>query len=806
MDQKDSRFFRPQRLFIPFTGFIILVIGLIVIAGLMLSMPYLVFMLLAVAIALFAHKSAYFKMSIEKSLYLEIAVAAFLVIMVTLHFYKQMNFQNEVQNEVENSLETQHGLNELMSKTLDVQTAVRGYLLSRDDKFLLPAYSAKEQIPVILHSLDSLLSLTISDASDFTRLRTYVNERVSFADKMIETEKSEGIDSALRLFDTGYGKMLTDSIRNIIKRLDSNQHNVIEEKRINEKKMEAESVWLILINFVIMIMLLGVVLRVALGGIKSRNKSLAEFRKLNCELEDKVLKRTSELTESEMKYRKFFENNPLPMFFYDVETSKFIEVNNTALITYGYTETEFLNMSIFEIRPPEDRDKLKTLLSETNGVYSKIQGLRHIKKNGKVIYVEVISHPIEVQGRKSRLVLVNDVTIRKVAEEEINMMNDYLEKRVEERTRQLEIANRAKSEFLANMGHEIRTPMNAILGYTELLGSLVKGQVETNYIESVKTSGRALMVLINNILDLSKIEADKLDLEYEFINTDKFFSEFRRIFAAEIAERKLNFIIDTSSDIIGFIYADKARLRQVILNLLDNAVKFTEKGIIHLEVYSENLHKLLDEDGEHDVFDLIIEVSDTGVGIPEGSQKVIFNSFVQVRNRLNQGGTGLGLAITQRLVKLMKGTISVESIPEKGSKFTVRIPDVEYQKSNDSHMKNVAFSTESADLPLNTNDEVVFNEDLRDADGLIRALEGEFYTKCMSFELRQPIGEVRDFGKNLADLGKQHNCHFIASYGKELESAADNFNIDVMLKLIRNYTDKVESVKAGLVLNDNQYD
>ena len=802
MDQKESKFFRPQRLFNPITGLVILVCGLIVIAGWLLRMPSLVFILLAAGIAFFAHKSAFFKKSIEMSLFLEIAVAAFLVILLTLHFFKQMNLQKEAQNKVENSLETQHELNELMSKTLDVQTAVRGYLLGDDEKFLLPAYRAKEQIPVILHSLDSLLSETVSDADDLTRLRTYVNERVSFAEKMIETKKANGIDSALKLFNTGYGKMLTDSIRNIVTRLDTSHHNDLKKMTTTEEKLDTKSELLILVSFVIMMLLLVVVLKVAIGGIKSRNRSLAEIGKLNLELEDKVLKRTSELTESERLYRNLFENNPLPMFIFDVGTNKFIEVNNASLITYGYTEEEFLNMTIFEIRPPDERQKLKSILADTKGVYSKLQGVRHMKKNGEVIYVEVVSHPIDVHNRMSKLVLVNDISIRKIAEDEIKAMNNKLEKRVEERTRQLEIANKAKTEFLTNMSHEIRTPMNAILGYSELLRSLVNSKQQTDYLELIKTSGRALMALINDILDLSKIDADKLELEYEFINTEAFFPDLRKAFVAKTAEKKLNFIIDVSADILGFIYIDEARLRQVIFNLLGNAVKFTEKGMIQLEVYSENLHKSMDEDGEHDILDLIIEVSDTGVGIPEESQKVIFDSFVQVKNRLNQGGTGLGLAITLRLVKLMKGTITVESKPEIGSKFTVRIPNVEYQKRYDDLMKSMPFIGGNDVAPFEPKENAEFNVDVIDIEGLIKSLEGRFYTTCKSFELRQPIGEVRDLGKNLYDLGKHHNCQFIASYGKELESAADNFNVEAMLKLIRNYGDKIELLKAGLRLKN----
>ena len=173
-------------------------------------------------------------------------------------------------------------------------------------------------------------------------------------------------------------------------------------------------------------------------------------------------------------------------------------------------------------------------------------------------------------------------------EEKIRAFNAELEQRIRERTAQLDAANNAKSEFLANMSHEIRTPMNAVLGYAELLGSMLEEKTQRDYLESIKSSGRSLLTLINDILDLSKIEAGKLELQFEFVNSQSFFSEFERIFSLRLSEKGLKFILDISSGTPAGIYIDDARLRQIILNLIGNAVKFTEKGSIRLKVYTEN--------------------------------------------------------------------------------------------------------------------------------------------------------------------------------------------------------------------------
>ncbi len=255
-----------------------------------------------------------------------------------------------------------------------------------------------------------------------------------------------------------------------------------------------------------------------------------------------------------------------------------------------------------------------------------------------------------------------------------------------------EEANKAKSEFLANMSHEIRTPMNAVLGYAELLGFMLEDKTQRDYLESIKSSGRSLLTLINDILDLSKIEAGKLELQFEFVNSQSFFSEFERIFSLRLSEKGLKFILDISSGTPAGIYIDDARLRQIILNLIGNAIKFTEKGSIRLKVYTENPQIINYSKGKTEEFiDLIIEVTDTGIGISKEMQEEIFNPFVQGQgqNVKKYGGTGLGLAITQRLVQLMNGTIELDSQLNRGSSFKIKIPGVSYLRDFEKRTEEI---------------------------------------------------------------------------------------------------------------------
>jgi len=312
---------------------------------------------------------------------------------------------------------------------------------------------------------------------------------------------------------------------------------------------------------------------------------------------------------------------------------------------------------------------------------------------------ELIQTRDELRSLNERLEdLVEDRTKElKKNEEKILAFNSELEHRIQERTAQLDAANKAKSEFLANMSHEIRTPLNAVLGYAELLGHMVEDKTQRDYIDSIRSSGRSLLTLINDILDLSKIEAGKLELQFEYVNARSFFSEFERIFSLRVSQKGLQFILEFSSGVPEGILIDDARLRQIILNLIGNAVKFTDKGSIKLKIYIENPQIVKYSEGKSEEYiDLIIEITDTGIGISQEMQDKIFDPFIQGESQSikKYGGTGLGLAITQRLIQLMNGTISLDSRLNEGSTFKIRIPDVSYLRDFEKRIQEFELNPE----------------------------------------------------------------------------------------------------------------
>ena len=262
--------------------------------------------------------------------------------------------------------------------------------------------------------------------------------------------------------------------------------------------------------------------------------------------------------------------------------------------------------------------------------------------------------------------VARDITRRKTAQEEILRVNAQLERQTaiaNQMMAQAEMANVAKSEFLANMSHEIRTPMNAVMGMTGLLLNSDLTEKQRRYAEIVLSSSKILLALINDILDFSKIEAGKLQIEQLDFNLLELLDDFSDTMGLRASEKGLKWLCTTDADVPAHLQGDPGRLRQILMNLVGNAIKFTHQGEVVLRVAC-----LSDLNGEAN---LLFSIRDTGIGIPADKIEMLFSKFTQVDTSITRqyGGTGLGLAISRQLVELMGGEIGVESEEGAGSEF-----------------------------------------------------------------------------------------------------------------------------------------
>lgn len=377
-----------------------------------------------------------------------------------------------------------------------------------------------------------------------------------------------------------------------------------------------------------------------------------------------------ELSESEERWRTIINTSPDGIAFVTTD-GKIKFMSDKLLVMYGYDSLdEVTGRNMFDFLDITYHEKAITSLQEMlKGNYTGFSEYLVIKKDGTRFFVEINAEVIrDREGNPVNIFFIErDITERKKFESAL------IEARIA-----AEEANRAKSLFLANMSHELRTPLNAILGYAQLFQQ--DTQLSEDYkrgINIIEKSGKHLLKLINDILDLAKIEAGKIELEKEKFKLKNLLHFVEELIIVKAKAKELIFNTHYSEDLPFYVEGDKKKLSQTLINILDNAVKFTQKGSITFRVEKQK--------GK-----IMFAVEDTGPGIPEESLEEIFSPFTQLGDHLRKAeGTGLGLTITRNLVKLMGGKLKVESLYGKGSKFRfeIELPEISglnyYQVSNE---------------------------------------------------------------------------------------------------------------------------
>ena len=386
-------------------------------------------------------------------------------------------------------------------------------------------------------------------------------------------------------------------------------------------------------------------------------------------LEREVRERTLTLQQSEDRFRDIAENMADWIWELDPQ-GRYTFASEQVVHALGYTPEEILGKTPFDLMPPDEARRVGEMATALLANQQPLRNMENwnLTRDGRLVCIQTSGVPFyDLQGEFRGYRGVDaDITERKKAEDKLLAMNSQLEKtslKARKLAAQADLANAAKSEFLANMSHEIRTPLNGVVGMTALLMDTELSPEQQRYVKTVNSSGESLLSLINDILDFSKIEAGKLELEELDFDLDVVLHEFADIMSFRVFQKDLEFICSMDPATPRLLAGDPGRMRQILINLVGNAIKFTRRGEVEVRVEPV-------ADTGPDAL-LRFTVRDTGIGIPEDKIAGLFEQFTQVDASTTRryGGTGLGLAISRKLARIMGGDIGVESREGKGATF-----------------------------------------------------------------------------------------------------------------------------------------
>jgi PAS domain S-box-containing protein len=562
-------------------------------------------------------------------------LAAFLLLGTVGWFsYFEIGRLIESESWVGHTQEVRVSLDNLMICLDEAEGGQRGFILTGDEAFLKPYYAGVRLCGEHLVRLRSLTSDNPAQQKAIDAMEPLVGKRIAQLRDRIKTRQRDGFASAAEPAFLTQGRIVMDQIRTIRAQMDLHESQLLIQREA-EAELTAERVKM------------AVLLGTAVG------LSVLALTFLQLKRENAARMRDREALRSSEEWLHTITDN-MPALIGYIDAGQRYRFNNRTYESwhgispgelYGKTVREFMGDSGYEmVRGHLERCLLGKRVTFEREMKELMQG-----RFAQVTYLPHFDADLRVIGA---FILVIDITERKKAEVEILRAGEAAE-----------AASRAKSEFLANMSHEIRTPMNGILGMTEVINRSSLSDQQRRYVGMIKTSADTLLGLIDGILDVSKIEAGKFELDNHPFSLRDCVEATMGILSPRAHAKNLEIAFHIPPHIPDGLVGDSGRLSQVITNLVGNAVKFTEKGEVVLRV---SVGAQTADDVE-----LRFSVSDTGIGIPLEKQQLVFEAFTQADNSTTRrfGGTGLGLTICREIVAMMGGGIRVESIPGKGSTF-----------------------------------------------------------------------------------------------------------------------------------------
>ena len=648
--------------------------------------------------------------SIENKLSAGFGVALIIVSIVGLVSYRTMTDLVQTAGRVAYTYQVLETVEHIRGDLVDAESGVHAYLITAAEPYLEPYQAALADVRTDVHELRSLTADNPNQQQSIDALEPLIARRFALLQQTIDARQHQGGAGALPLVAIEQGRQTMDDIRARILAMEDAEHALLQQRDADAQASARTATAIIISGSVLTVLLVAASSILIRRDIAGRKRAEAALRK-----------RTIELEEATNFLNSVVEHLPSAVFIKSADNLRFVGWNKANEELIGLRQQEVLGKTDYDFFPKNEADffvaKDREVLAGNTvvdipeePVQTAHQGVRLLSTrkvpifgaDGKPKYLLGISSDItERQQAKLALQQAHDALEQRVRERtaELAQTNEALQteiaermqaeaalegerallaRRVEERTADLSAANtelaraaRLKDEFLANMSHELRTPLNTILGMAETVQEGVLGSIndeQTDALHHIEESGRHLLALINDILDLSKVEAGKLDLNVEEIVLEDMWEASVRLVKQTAMQKRLTITCSIDST-VTVLQADARRLKQMLVNLLSNAVKFTpEGGAIGLEVVGDLAAQLIR-----------LTVWDTGIGIAADDLPRLFQPFVQLDSRLarHYTGTGLGLALVDRMAALHGGSVAVEKAPGGGARFVIRFPPAE---------------------------------------------------------------------------------------------------------------------------------
>ncbi len=578
---------------------------------------------------------------------------------------------------VTHSREVLERLTGLRSALETAEADHRSFLLTDERRFLDDYLAASEALDGSLHTLDHLSLGNPPQQARLEALHPVLAAHMALLRRSLLYHESGDSVAARGMLRAGQMLATLEESRGRISEMLSHEYALLVARAAAAEQSARRARTFILAGGILGLGLVTASAYMLRRDALARERVEAELREAHAELERRVEARTAELRESERRFRSLVSN--LPGAVYRVEAADgedwtVVYFSDAVEEITGYPASDFIEnrvQSFAGITHPDDRESVHRSMDEAwRRREPSAMTYRIVRRDGEIRWVMERGQTVRDETGRVQFHdgVIFDVTERQLAAEQ------------QQAREAAEAASLAKSRFLANMSHELRTPLSAVLGFSELLADDAFGalnQRQKKYVANIQTSGRHLLQLVNDVLDLAKIEAGRMALEFSAFEPAEALADVIRATEPLAAAKGHALVVDAEPG-LPLITADRAKVKQILYNLLSNAIKFTpESGKIVVRLSRLSPGQVASGSTLHGATGgILFEVSDSGIGIPAEAQSRIFTEFEQLDSSYGrrQQGTGLGLALTQRLVQGHEGWITVESAPGQGSTFRVALP------------------------------------------------------------------------------------------------------------------------------------